>query len=381
MRIRTSSGHASITPRSVQTPGSRALVPTAVSLVLLAALALTGCGGEKTTEPPPNGAKIWRVTADGTGTDCGPLQDCLNTAADGDTIELETGLYDTVGDTLAAGTCTALPQVTNAVCRKNVVVRGARGANVVIDGRGEPGRVGLTVSEDLTGVTIENLNFTNCWAGIGTTGGRVKIRNCTFSIGDHGLEAHDTALDLEGCTFENHLQVAINLLDCSGTLKNLSVVGSGAALTSRGGRDLTVSHAQFGPYCKGGVTVMGSGELALVNCTIVGTAMLPGLAETAGILLLGGVSTTIDRCIVAGNRGYGLRCATSGTVVVTCSDFFGNTVGAYGGCPAVTEERGNITADPLFCGPFDYVLKPDSPARLAACGVMGAHSAPCGGRQ
>lgn len=349
-----------------------------LSLALLA-IGLSSCGGDDTTGPPVgDGAKIWRATANGVGSECGNLQDCLNTAADGDTIELEDGLYDSVGDTLAAGTCTALPQVTNGVCRKNVVVRGARGAQVVIDGRGEPGRVGLTVPADLTNVTIENLTFTNCWAGIGTAGGNVTIRNCVFTTGDHGLEAHETVLDLDNCTFEDHLQVAINLRNCSGSLRNLSVIASGAGLVSVGGRDLTVGNAQFGPFCKGGVTVTGSGEIALENCTIVDTAMLPGLSETAGILLLGNVSATIDRCIVAGNRGYGIRCATSGTVVVSCSDLFGNTVGPFGGCPDATGLRGNIAADPLFCGTYEYRLKPESPARLGDCGVMGAHADACG---
>lgn len=359
--------------------GAGARDSLALWLVLLAgvALHLSACGGDKTTQPPAGG-RIWRATANGTGSDCGDLQGCLDTAANGDTIELGAGLYDTVGDTLVAGTCTALPQVTNGICRKNVVVRAARGANVVIDGRGEPGRVGLTVPDNLTDVTIENLTFTNCWAGIGTAGGKVIIRNCVFTVGDHGLEAHETLLDVRDCTFENHTQESINLRNCSGTLQRLSVVGSGAGLASRGGRNLSVTHAQFGPFCAGGVSVLESGSLALTNCTVVGAGLLPQMADSTGVTVTGIASATLERCIVSGNSGYGLSCWESGAATVSCSDFFGNTEGNYRGCADATGQRGNISADPRFCGALDYFLKADSPARLAACGVMGAYAEACG---
>lgn len=352
-------------------------------LLVGVALHLAACGGDKTTQPPPNSGRVWHATPDGTGSDCGNLQGCLDVAASTDTIELAGGLYDTVGDTLVAGTCTSLPQVTNGICRKSVVVRPARGATVVIDGRGEPGRVGLTVPADVSDVTIENITFTNCWAGVGTAGGKATLRNCTFSVGDHGLEAHETLLDIRDCTFENHSQESINLRNCSGSVQRVTVIGSGAGLASRGGRNLTVSHAQFGPFCAGGVLALESGALTLANCTILGAGMLPGMPDSNGVTVRRGASVTINSCIISGNRGYGVFCEqdeiSAPAATLNCSDVFGNLKANYGGCADATGQRGNISADPLFCDPggFHYQLKPVSPAR-AGCGVMGAYAEACG---
>ena len=73
-----------------------------------------------------------------------------------------------------------------------------------------------------------------------------------------------------------------------------------------------------------------------------------------------------------------LICSSIGAATVSCSDLFGNTEGNYRGCADATGQRGNISADPLFCGALDYFLKANSPARLASCGVMGAYAEACG---
>ena len=67
--------------------------------------------------------------------------------------------------------------------------------------------------------------------------------------------------------------------------------------------------------------------------------------------------------------------------MVSCSDVFAHTSGNYEGCPDPTGTAGNLSVDPGFCSPEDgdFHLAPDSPARLASCGAMGAFIAePCG---
>ena len=120
------------------------------------------------------------------------------------------------------------------------------------------------------------------------------------------------------------------------------------------------------------------GGLARLNgVTITGAGMAPG--DSTALVASGGTSISVEKCVVADNRGFGLDCRAGGTATVSCSDFFANSAGGYAGCPDATGQNGNLAVDPRFCSSqnLDFHLQADSPAR-AACGAMGAFgSDPC----
>jgi hypothetical protein len=94
----------------------------------------------------------------------------------------------------------------------------------------------------------------------------------------------------------------------------------------------------------------------------------------------------IERCIVALNEvGAGLWADAASSPSVSCSDFYANPDGNYGGLLGdQTGLNGNISADPLFCDAAagDYGLEAGSPCLPSGngCGVqMGAFGEGCTG--
>ena len=74
------------------------------------------------------------------------------------------------------------------------------------------------------------------------------------------------------------------------------------------------------------------------NCTVATNASGDGIE-------LNGGAGTIKNCIVAGNGGYGILCA-SVTPTVDYNDVWSNTSGGYSGCSAGAND---ISVDPIFC--------------------------------
>lgn len=367
-------GHDSTAPRRCpSTPRSRR-VPVLLGLLLV----LGGCGGDDGPDPP-TGGRTWHATPDGTGSDCGTLQACLDAAADGDTVELAGGRYTAVGDTLVPAAGGLGPVVANLAIRgapRSLVLRARAGSTPVIDGRGETGRIGLALPSNLATLEVVGLRFENCWAAIRATGGTVRLRECAFILGEHGLVADGTALDVAACLFEDHANESLLLRGCDGTLAGLEVLGSGAGLFAGASDDLRITTSRFGPFCQSALRFEEGGAARLETSTVYGAGMVQ--VDSTGIVVAGGATLQIDRSIVALNRGFGIDCRSGGTVVVSCSDVWGNSAGDYRGCPPATGTNGVISADPQFCsirGALDLHLGAGSPARTASCGVMGAYGA------
>jgi parallel beta-helix repeat protein len=74
------------------------------------------------------------------------------------------------------------------------------------------------------------------------------------------------------------------------------------------------------------------------NCTVATNASGDGIGINGG-------GATIKDCVVAGNGGYGISCA-SVVPVIDYNDVWGNNGGGYNGCSAGPHD---ISADPIFC--------------------------------
>jgi hypothetical protein len=315
--------------------------------------------------------RVFHATPDGSGSDCGTLQECLDAAADGDTVELAAGIYNTVADTLVEGG--PLGRVTaNMVVKSNVVIRAARAAQVRVDGQWDEGRIGMSIPDAVSEVTVTGIRFDNCAAAIRAAGGRLHASGCTFVSGTHGLVADGTELDVRSCSFEEYATEAVVLRDCSGRLERCEFWGNGYAIFAAQSRSLLLERILVAFACFTAVRIEEGGEATLDGVTITGSGMAPG--DSSAIVVAGGASATIRRSIAATNRGFGVDCRTGGLVQVSCSDMFMNSAGNYNGCPDPTGMDGNLASDPLFCNPssVDFRLQPGSPARNSPCGAMGA---------
>jgi hypothetical protein len=203
------------------------------------------------------------------------------------------------------------------------------------------------------------------------TGGTLHLRNCVFVTGAHGVVAAGTTLDIRDCRFEEYMSEALLLKDCAGTIASSSLRGDGFFLSALSSRNLVLEDLLMAFACFGGVSIDG-GSVTARGITLVMAGMVPD-ADSTAFTVKGGGRVTLERCVIAENRGYGIHCRAGGQVIVRCSDLFGNTAGNYEGCPNMTGKDGNIAADPRFCSIPDsnFRLQASSPARTAACGSMG----------
>ena len=99
------------------------------------------------------------------------------------------------------------------------------------------------------------------------------------------------------------------------------------------------------------------------------------------------VEYTLINCLMVNSLGgFAINCTGSATVVMTCSNVFGNTDGDYVGClDGLLGTDNNISLDPQFCSeaPDDdeyWWIQSDSPcaaANQATCGGIGAWAVLC----
>jgi hypothetical protein len=339
-------------------------------------LILLGCGDEDPSRP--SAARVFHATADGAGSDCGTVQECVDQAAPGDTVELAGGIYDDPADTLVSLPGDP-PIVANIVARPGIVLRARAGVEVRIDGRWDAGRIGVLVPEGVSDVTIQGIRFDNCDPGVHATGGRLKIENCAFVTGGHGLVAVGTELDVSGSRFEEYVNDGVVLRDCSGRLGTSSFRGNGYFLFSAGSRDLVLEDLLLTYACFTGIRIEEGGTATARRITLVGAGMVPD-ADSTAIVVAGNARLVLAQSIVSENRGYGVHCRAGGSVTITCSNFFNNSSGNYQGCPDATGMDGNLAVDPRFCSfpDGDFHLVATSPLRQAGCGEMGVFgNLPC----
>lgn len=125
-------------------------------------------------------------------------------------------------------------------------------------------------------------------------------------------------------------------------------------------------------------------DLILTSCTFVGN----GSSGAAPAAVDGGSSwdftlePQISQCVVAFNRGPGMRGIALTPYTIECNDVWGNGGGNFTVLPDLTGIAGNFSADPQFCvdGGRPYGLEADSPCAEANndCGLLiGAYAVEC----
>lgn len=209
-----------------------------------------------------------------------------------------------------------------------------------------------TGSLSMDACELYNNNCSASGGGLSTSGVEfIEIRNCAFI--DNTCGAHGGALALHGIEAEE-----VTIEGCT-LIGNVSSSYGGAIYTS-----------------------IQSGPRLISGCTLYGNTA----PEGAGICFrLPDAQSRIENTIVAfSTSGTGVR-ADDG-MQVSCSDFFGNPGGDWIGPIAhLYGVDGNISENPLFCGPEagDFQLGSDSPCRPFSppneeCDLIGAWPVGCG---
>jgi hypothetical protein len=228
-------------------------------------------------------------------------------------------------------------------------------------------------------------------------------------------------LGLQGITFTGGYYETGGAVGCWGELpvviancifqNNVSTDDGGAIWGYMASPEIRECHFEGNSAERGGAVFMESSTLRLRDCTfaenistIDGGALYLELASTdtvehctfayneaprgTGLSVVSAVNTAcfVDNCIIAfGGGGRGLYWNGEGNFVLACCDIFGNEGGDWvGDISAQLGLRGNLEADPIFCGE----MNPDKPFTLAsespcapeanpACGLIGAQPVGC----
>lgn len=232
-------------------------------------------------------------------------------------------------------------------------------------------------------VEFSRCAFTDNVSTWGGTGGvwctdvtLITVTDCAFIgnvgyQGAGGLSCGNTAARVSGCWFQ----------------ENYTLMGAGA-LALRGPAEVTdcTFISNEGHYGVGGASLAGADEIALRRCTFWGNSSPQG---PGGLEILWGNAPIVmlENTIVAcSTDGAALDCGDIGSATLTCCDIHGNEGGDWIGCIAGQYGiNGNISADPLFCDPEggSFYLACDSPCAPfapphAECDLIGAWPVGCG---
>ena len=267
---------------------------------------------------------LWRLAADGSG-DAPTIQAAVNLAFDGDTLLLADGTY-------------------------------TGGGNHGID---LGGREILITSENGPGATIIDAEGND----------RVFLLD---NVGPGGV--------LSNLTIRNgrkHQGACLKMSGASPTISGMIFVGNaagkdGGAIWCTGGSSPTITGCVFignSAGEDGGAICSDSSSPVIENCTIVESSAGNG---GAGIHMSSSTGLISNTIIALSAQGPGLACVSGSSFTVTCTDIFGN---AGGDALCGTDGGGNISADPLFCGPPGSEIvsiagySPCGPAHNS-CGVL-----------
>ncbi len=332
------------------------------------------------------------VKPDGTG-DFPTIQDAINAAASGDTIEL------------ASGTFTGSGNSDIDFGGKAIVLRSQDGDATTCTIDCESAAQGfIFASAEGPNSVIKNITVTN---GTGVFGGAVTCADasptligCRFvsnSVSDDGgaLYGSGSSVTVDGCLFlNNHATddggAAKFEIGSSPTFTDCEFIGN--TVNDDAGAVQTYASTPSFDHCvfsenesvnHAGALIFGENSQGTVtSCTFVGN--IGGTSGCSGIAVQSAGSTCgIDNTIIAlGTSGEAVFEANGGVATLTCSDLYGNSGGDWiDGIADQLGVDGNFTADPMFCDPGsgDFELHVLSPcADAPGCGVVGALGVGCG---
>ncbi len=128
------------------------------------------------------------------------------------------------------------------------------------------------------------------------------------------------------------------------------------------------------PYAAG--VVCYEADPTITNCTIYGN-------HGGGIGVIAAFPQVTNTIITANTDTFAVVCLEGGVPQLACTDVWGNPEGDWTECiEDQLELNGNISADPIFCAPWDTVLTLSTPSECLpannSCGVlMGAFGEGC----
>jgi len=385
------------------------------------------------------GAEVWIVDQGGGG-DFYAIQEAIDASASGDEIRVEPGVYyenlDYGGKSLwihstsgAAGTtidgsngntCVKFQSgETSDAILEGFTVRGGQGSAEYLYGGGilcwlssptirdcwitdntaDHGG-GLYMEE--SNVIIEDCDFSgnlaHRYGGAVNGNGSPTIRDCLFEANTSSMRGGAIASGalggvIEDCVFRYNTALQGGAIEmghapANPVIRNC-VFHDNSALDGHGGAIRTHEASTVIETCifyHNRATVDGGGFMGHDGGTpsLFGCTFFANEADRYGgnLAVWFGTHAIVSNCIIADAPGNGGLFVSGATVTLACNDAWNNQGGNYVGVPDPTGQDGNISADPIFCGPTeeDFTLRSDSPCAAEnnpGCGLIGALDVGC----
>jgi len=324
------------------------LLPIFAALGLLGAM-FAGCGDDASTNSASDddSGNIIQVKPDGTG-DYATVQGAIEAAHSADVIELTDGIF--AGNGNRDIDCRGKPITVRSQSGnpKMCIIDPRPGGTNPGPGRGFYFHSGEGPNTRLEGITIR-FGFSGRGGAVSCIGSSPTLTNCiidsSWASGDGGgLHCLDSSPTVHGCVF----------------LANMSSQGDGGAICCDSLSSPIIS-----------------------DCTLYGNGAPNG--RGSGIACIGSTTHLRQLIIASGWAGGAVYCDTStpsGSAVLSCCNIYGNEGGDWTeDIEDQSGQRGNISADPLFCNPEigDLHLQPESPCSpdSSECGMIGAWPVRC----
>lgn len=213
-------------------------------------------------------------------------------------------------------------------------------------------------------------------------GGAFNVVTGAFPVISQNQIVSNTALNGAGLNYTG----AAGQLTSNNIQDNAAPNGSGGGISCNATGTPTIqSNLVIRNFASlGGGLYASASNVRLTSNTI---ALNSGAADGGGVYAVNGSRVTLVRDIVSHSPvGNGVSVGDLiSTVIVSCSDVWGNTVTNYSGMTDPTGSLNNISTDPQYCDIFslDFHLFLSSPCTAAnnpgGCGLIGALDVNCFG--
>ncbi|MCP4293423.1 MAG: T9SS type A sorting domain-containing protein [bacterium] len=312
-------------------------------------------------------AAIYMINPDGSG-DFPTIQAAINSANDGDIIQLSNGTFTGPGNR------------DLDTDETNVTIESLNGdpSLCVIDCQGSSADPhygieysALDASTFLRGITITNGYGSEHGGALRLWNANIIVENCIFS--------NNTAWNFGGAVYAVE-ESSPSFLNCIFQNNSADYYGLGGAVFAQ-----NVSSPVFeGCVFSGNQAHLGGAIYSEYECTpMVSSSTFWNNSHEAAHMSTD-CTLTIAKSILAFNEGYAITGSDNGAANLICSNIFGNPSGNWAGI--LSGQAGinsNIETHPLLCDPTggDFSLHSQSPCAPdnSPCGLMGAMPVGCSG--